>query len=91
MTRLTESQLEDYVISTLTEQGYNYVYAPEIAVDGSAPERSSYQEVMLLDRLKSAIRVINPLLPAEAHDQAVREVMRLGSTDTLVANERFQA
>lgn len=91
MTRITEDHLEDYVISALAEHDYNYVYAPDIAVDGIAPERASYQEVVLVERLRSAVRQINSQLPAEAQEQAIREVLRLTSTDLLTANEKFQS
>lgn len=91
MTRITETHLEDYLIEALTEQQYNYVYAPDIAVDGTAPERANYQEVVLVERLRNAVRQINPQVPPEAQEQAIREVLRLGSTDILTANEKFQS
>lgn len=89
MTRIREDHLEDYVINELVGQGYNYIYGPDIAVDGSAPERASYQEVILVDRLRKAVRRLNSQVPAEAEEQAIREVLRLNSTDLLTANERF--
>jgi type I restriction enzyme, R subunit len=90
MTRITENHLEDYVISALEEHTYTYVYAPDIAIDGIAPERVNYQEVVLVERLRNAIRIINPRIPTETQEQAIREVLRLGSTDILTANEKFQ-
>ena len=89
MTRITEDHLENYVINELVEQGYHYVYGPDIAVDGSSPERASYQEVIMVDRLRTAVKKLNPLLPAEAQNQAILDVIRLNSTDMLTANERF--
>jgi type I restriction enzyme, R subunit len=91
MTRITENHLEDYMISALTEQQYSYVYAPDIAVDGTVPERASYQEVVLVDRLRHAVRRINNAVPVEAQEQAIREVLRLGSSDILTANEKFHS
>jgi type I restriction enzyme, R subunit len=92
MTRITEDHLEDYVITALTEeQGYSYVYAPDIAVDGTAPERGNYQEVVLVERLRNAVGSLNSTVPVEAREQAIREVLRLGSSDLLTANEKFHS
>ena len=86
MTRITEDHLENYVINELVEQGYQYVYGPDIAVDGSSPERASYQEVILVERLRNAVKKLNPKVPAEAQEIAVRDIVRLIGTDLLTIN-----
>ncbi len=91
MTRITEDHLEDYVISELVDLGYNYAYGPEIAVDGSTPERANYQEVLLVDRLRRAVQKLNPELLADAQEFAIREVLRLNNTDLLTGNEQFHS
>jgi len=89
MTRITEDHLETYVIEELVNQGYSYLYGPDIAVDGSSPERASYQEVVLIDRLRSAVKKLNPSIPYDAQEDSIRQVLRLTSTDLLTANEQF--
>jgi type I restriction enzyme R subunit len=91
MTRITEDHLEEYVVTELTEQGYTYVYAPDIAVDGLLPERASYQEVILVERLRNAVRSLNKHVPTEAQEYAIREVLSLGTHDVLSANEKFHS
>jgi type I restriction enzyme R subunit len=58
--RLTENTIEEFTIKLLEHLGYQYIYAPNIAHDGENPERSSYEEILLAERLKEAIRRINP-------------------------------
>ncbi|MDO9046474.1 MAG: type I restriction endonuclease subunit R [Methylobacter sp.] len=89
MNRLTESVIEDFAIKLLERLGYAYIYAPDIAPDGNRPERSRYDEVILNERLNSAVRRINPSVPHHALQEAVKEVERIHSPDTLANNEAF--
>src|SRR5690625_7597939 len=51
--------------------------------------RSSYEDVLLIHRLADAVRRINPTLPPEAQEEAIKEIQRLHSPDLLTNNERF--
>jgi len=62
--KITESEIEKFTIELLEKQGYEYVYAPDIAPDSKTPERESFEDVVLIDRLRSAIGRINPDIPA---------------------------
>ena len=55
MTRITESAIEEFAINLLEKQGYQYVYAPDIAPDSDTPERNRFEDVLLLKRLQSAV------------------------------------
>ncbi len=72
MTRITENTIEEFAIELLERLGYQYVYAPDIAPDtltNSAfgiERRSSYEEVLLIERLQTAIRRINPKVPIDS-------------------------
>ena len=55
MTRITESAIEEFIIELLEKQGYQYVYAPDIAPDSDTPERNRFEDVLLLERLQSAV------------------------------------
>jgi len=48
--------IEQLTIEKLEALGYQYLYGLAIAVDGDAPERQSYQQVILPERVKAAIR-----------------------------------
>lgn len=89
MTRITESHIEEFAIELLEKQGYEYIYAPDIAPDGDTPERDSYEQVLLLERLRRAVKRINPDIPAEQQEEAIREIQRIASPELLTNNETF--
>ncbi len=89
MTKLTESQIEDFAIELLGRLGYLYVYGPTIAPDGESPERSSYSDVILNARLEQAIKRINPNLPEAVIQTAIKDIERISSPDLLANNETF--
>ncbi len=86
---MTEDQLEQEALGWLTEAGYSTLYGPDIAVDGDAPERSDYRQVVLVERLRSAVARLNPSIPKVAQDDAVQQVLELGTPVLLSANRRF--
>ncbi|MBF8964056.1 type I restriction endonuclease subunit R [Pontibacter sp. FD36] len=88
-TKITESTIETFAIELLEKQGYNYIYAPDIASDGETPERASYAQVLLLSRLQNAVYKINSGIPVEAQREAIKEIQRIASPELLVNNEDF--
>ena len=60
---MTEDQLEQEALGRLQEGGYSVLHGPEIAPDSDHPERKDYRQVLLLDRLRSAIARLNPSIP----------------------------
>ncbi|MBK8707310.1 MAG: type I restriction endonuclease subunit R [Flavobacteriales bacterium] len=86
---MTEDQIEQFAIGRLRELGYAYQHGPGIAPDGEHPERASYEQVLLLERLRAAVRRINPRIPATAQEEAVKQVARIASPELLVNNEVF--
>lgn len=89
MTKLTETEIEQLAIRLLKNQGYTYKWGPEIAPDGENPERESYKEVLLLGRLQTAIEKINPWIPSEAKQDAIKQIQRLNSPELIANNEAF--
>ncbi len=89
MTKLTESAVENFAIKLFEQLGYSYVYAPDIAPDGAYTDRSHYDEVILKDRLWSAVQRINPSVPRHALQEAVKDVERIHSPELLANNETF--
>jgi type I restriction enzyme R subunit len=87
--KITEDAVEQVVIELLESIGYSYIYGPTIAPDGAAPERSRFDEVVLYERLKTAVDKINPNIPREAKDQAIRQIINLPSQTLIENNEIF--
>ena len=99
MTRLTESKIEEFGIKLLERLGYEYVYGPDIAPDLPSselqqagrenPERNSYDEILLLGRLREAIARINTDIPDDSREEAIKEMQRIHSPELLTNNETF--
>jgi len=85
---MTEDQLEQEALSWLSDSGYTHLYGPDIAFDGSSPERANYQQVILVERLHSAVNRLNPSIPLVARQDAVQQVLDLGVPVLLTANRR---
>jgi len=86
---MTEDQLEQEALGWLAEVGYSTLYGPDIAVDGDAPERSDYRQVVLVERLRAAVERLNPAIPAAAREDAIKQVVDLGTPVLLSANKRL--
>jgi type I restriction enzyme R subunit len=89
MTKITENAIETFCIELLEKQGYEYIYAPDIAPDSDNPQRSSFEEVILPSRLTDAVARINPTIPCDAQQEAIKEISRIHSPELLTNNESF--
>jgi type I restriction enzyme R subunit len=89
MTRITENTIEEFAIKQLERLGYEYIYAPDIAPDTDRAERTSYEDVLLTERLQSAICRINPHIPYDSQEDALKEIQRINSPELLNNNEAF--
>jgi len=89
MNIIAEFHIEQFAISLFKELGYDYIYAPDIAPDGETPERESYEQVLLLGRLKNAVKRINKTIPDYAQDEAIKTIQRISSPDLETNNETF--
>lgn len=89
MTRITENIIESFTIELLDKLGYEYIYPPDIAPDSENPERNSYEEVLLVNRLQNAVKRINHSIPADAQTEAIKEIQRIASPELLTNNETF--
>lgn len=87
--KITESAIESLAIELLEKLGYTYLYGTDIAPDGAYPERSSFEDVVLVARVQDAVARINPGVPLEAREDAVKQVLRLNSPNLLANNEAF--
>ena len=86
---MSEDQLEQETLGWLAEVGYTPLFGPDLAADGATPERSDYRQVVLIERLRSAIQRLNPDIPLAAREDALGQVLDLGIPALLSANRRF--
>lgn len=86
---ITENIIEQSTIEILQSQGWEYANGKEISPEGLFCERDSFSQIVLLNRLRTAIAQINPTIPEEAREAAVQKVLRIASPDMLHNNEEF--
>lgn len=86
---MTENEIEQLAIQLLEHQGYTYINGVHLAPDAGDMERTSFEEVVLKQRLENAVRHINPNIPVDAQQDAVKQILRIASPDVLSNNETF--
>lgn len=86
---MTENEIEQLAIALLEQQGYTYINGVHLAPDAGDIERTSFEEVVLKQRLENAVRRINPTIPTDAQQDAVKQILRIASPDVLSNNETF--
>ncbi|WP_374493230.1 type I restriction endonuclease subunit R [Brachymonas sp.] len=86
---MTEDQLEQEALGWLEDVGYTVRSGYDMAPDGPAPERESFRQALLPERLRDAIARLNPHIPPAAREDAFRQVQDLGMPALLSANRRF--
>ena len=84
MTKLYESDVEKLAIEMLEKQGYVYL-SPE----KQEAERQNLSDVVLRARLKAAIDSLNPTIPGNVREQALRQVVALSGQNPIENNEAF--
>ncbi len=89
MPKLCESEIEIMAIEELVSLGYTYVAGVDIAPDEPGAERNSYGDILLIGRLERALGKLNPTIPRDAIDSAVRKLSRIASSNLLADNESF--
>ena len=76
MTLLNESIIEEATLAWLESLGYTVRNGLDIAPGEPAAERADYGQVILENRLRSALTRLNPTIPAEALDDTFRKLTR---------------
>jgi type I restriction enzyme, R subunit len=75
MSLINEDQLELQSIEWFKELGYQYKNGYEIAPEGVDPERDDFRQVILEQRLRSALIRINPDIPEKTIIQAIPQIL----------------
>jgi type I restriction enzyme R subunit len=86
---LTEADIERSLLEQFEGLGYEAASGPAIAPGGDQSERKAWGDVVLRDRLRSALVEINAHLPAGAVEEALRQIGRLESPSLIQNNRRF--
>ena len=71
---LNESHVEEAALEWFGELGYAVGHGPHLAPGEPAAERDSFGEVVLVGRLRGAIRWLNPAIPEEARATGKRNL-----------------
>ena len=72
---LNEYAVEEATLEWFAELGYQIAHGPDLAPGEAASERDAYSEVVLVGRLREAIARLNPGIPTEAQEDALRKVL----------------
>ena len=86
---LSESTVEAVALDRLGSLGWTVLNGPDIAPDAPTAERTDYGEVVLQGRLRSALARLNPDLPDDALDDAVRRLTRPAGATLEARNRDF--
>ncbi len=88
MAVISEDHIEQITIQEFIDLGFQYLNGLEISPEGLFRERD-YNEVVLKNRLQEAIAKLNPTIPHEAQEEALRKVLRSDSPDLFQNNYQF--
>jgi type I restriction enzyme R subunit len=89
MKPITEDKIEAFTIEQLQSLGWEYTYGLSIAPGSEHQERETYEQVILIGRLRAAVARLNPHIPESYREQAIQKVLRIYSPDLLHNNETF--
>ncbi len=78
----TEARFENAILELFREQlQYDYVYGPEVERD--------YSEPLYIEQLRASLQELNPLLPAEAIEEAIVRLRTFEGGSLMQRNEQF--
>jgi len=78
----TEAHFENAILELFREQlGYDYVYGPDVERD--------YADPLYVDQLRASLQELNPLLPAEAIEEAMVRLRTFEGGSLVQKNEQF--
>lgn len=89
MANMTENTLEQTALDWFSSLGWQTAFGPAISPDEPGSERGDYDQVVLPGRLQTALENINPNMPAEAIQEALRKMTLLESPSLVENNRRF--
>ena len=89
MAFISEADVEAALLDQLEALGYSRLADSIAGPDGSAPERVSYSDVVLMDRLKQAVDRLNQDIPSEARQDALKTIIADETPSLIEENRRI--
>lgn len=89
MSLIDEDQAEQATLEWFVSLGYQRAFGPDLAPGGKCQERDAYRNVVLVERLRSALARINPAIPASARDDALQRVVFPDALGLTQQNRQF--
>ena len=86
---LNEAIVEEAALGWFQALGYAALPGPQLAPGEPTAERQSFSDVLLLGRLRQAIGRLNPTIPKDAREEALRKLLRLGTPSLTQTNRAF--
>ncbi len=84
-----ESDIETVALEWFDSLGYTVINGPDIAPNEQSAERDSFHDVILVERLRSAISRLNPQVPPDAREDALRKILTISSPSLVQSNRAF--
>lgn len=84
-----EDELEQASLEILQSLGYEYIPGKQVSPNSEFPERESFREVILKERVKNALFTINKGFPQDALDMAYRQIISFNSPSLEENNKYF--
>jgi type I restriction enzyme R subunit len=89
MSTIAESHVEEAALAWLEALGFAVASGFDLGPDGTTPERASYGDVVLAERLRAAIARLNPRLSAEISAEVFRKLTRAETPVLIEENRRL--
>ena len=86
---INESELEETALDWFSSLDWQTAFGPDISPDGTACERANHGQVILVGRLRTALGNINPTIPADVIEEAIRKITLIESPSLIENNRRF--
>ncbi len=87
---LTEAHIEGVLLDHLGDLGYVCLNDKVTSgPDGTSPERQAYSDVLLMGRLRAAVDRLNPSIPPEAREDAIKKVVAFERPTLIEENRRL--
>ena len=84
-----DAYAEQPALEWLAELGWKVEHGPALGPDGGTPERDTWRDVVLIDRLRSAVAALNPDLPDDAVEYVVQQVLTTTSPNVIEDHADF--
>jgi type I restriction enzyme, R subunit len=89
MATLTEAEVEAVLLDQLATLGYACLNDAVSSPDGRSPERDAYSDTILSGRLRAAIERLNPQIPEDAREDALRRMLSSDRPSLIEENRRL--